>query len=122
MCHLPQQYLYHHEIKRGHVPMETVTITRLGVQLVVATVCAGIAYTLIPRRIPGHIVGLMLLGLFGVWVGEWLLDYLGQMYNLRQFAFLYWDVQQVRILPAIVGCTLVMYLLKLFLQWGRYER
>lgn len=102
--------------------METVNISRLGVQLVVALICAGIGHTLIPRRIPGHLFGLVLVGLFGVWVGEWLIDYLGQMYNLKQFSFLYWDIQQVRILPAIVGCTLVMYLLQIFLQWGRYER
>ncbi|NER00819.1 MAG: hypothetical protein F6K30_29685 [Cyanothece sp. SIO2G6] len=102
--------------------MESITITRLGVQLVVAIVCAGVAKSLIPRRVPGHIVGLVLIGLFGVWVGEWLIGYLGQMYNLRSFSFLYWDIQQVKVIPAIVGSTLVMYLLRLVLQWGRYER
>lgn len=102
--------------------MESITITRLGVQLVIAILCAGVAKALVPRRTPGHILGLVLIGLFGVWVGEWLIGYLGQIYDLRPFSFLYWDIQRVKIIPAIVGSTLVMYLLKLVLQWGRYER
>ena len=102
------------------MPME-LEITRLGVQLIVAVVCAGIANTLIPRRIPGKIAGLILVGLLGVWLGEWLIGYLGQAYNLNHAA-LHWHIQQVKIIPAIVGCTIVMYLMKILIQWGRYER
>ena len=99
-----------------------IAISRLGIQVVVAIVCAILAHTIIPRRIPGHIVGLTLVGLFGVWLGEWLIGYLGELYNLKQFSILHWDIQQVRIIPAVVGCVLILYVLQLFLQWGRYDR
>ena len=94
---------------------------RLGIQLVVAIVCAGIANTLIPRRIPGNITGLVMVGLVGVWIGEWLIVYLSQLYDLN-YAPLHWNIQQVRVIPAIIGCTVVLFLLKLLMQWGRYER
>lgn len=95
--------------------------TRLGVQIIVAIACAGIANTLIPRRIPGKLVGLVVLGLIGVWLGESLISHLAQSYDLNHPA-LDWNIQQVRLIPAILGCTIAMFLMKTFVQWGRYER
>ncbi|NET09828.1 MAG: hypothetical protein F6K16_35035, partial [Symploca sp. SIO2B6] len=74
--------------------------TRLGVQFVVAIVCAGVANTLIPRRVPGKLIGFIFVGLLGVWLGEWLFRYLSGLYSLN-YPFLHWQIQQVKIIPAI---------------------
>ena len=95
--------------------------TRLGIQIIVAIACAGVANTLIPRRIPGKLVGLVFIGLIGVWLGEWLMTYFDQTYDLTHPS-LHWNIQQVKLIPAILGCMIVMFLMKIFLQWGRYER
>ncbi|HIK54480.1 MAG TPA: hypothetical protein IGS37_04890 [Synechococcales cyanobacterium M55_K2018_004] len=95
-------------------------LTRLAVQLVVAVVCAGVASILVPRRIPGKIWGLFFIGLLGVWVGEWGFALLRQQFNLN-VQFLTWQVEGVLIIPAIVGSAIVLYLLTLFMRWGRYS-
>ena len=87
----------------------------------VAIACAGIANALIPRRIPGKLVGLVFVGLVGVWLGEWLILYFDQTYDFSHPA-LDWNIQEVKLIPAILGCTVVMFLMKIFMQWGRYER
>ncbi|MFE4108336.1 GlsB/YeaQ/YmgE family stress response membrane protein [Almyronema epifaneia] len=94
-------------------------ITHLLVQVIIAIVCAGLANLLVPRRIPGKLVGLVLIGLAGVWVGRWSADYLSQQFGLN-WAFLEWQLQGVEIVPAIIGCAIVLYVVTAFLSWGRY--
>ncbi|NEQ30034.1 MAG: hypothetical protein F6K04_03375 [Leptolyngbya sp. SIO4C5] len=94
-------------------------ITQFLVQVIIAIVCAGIANILVPRRIPGKLVGLILIGLAGVWVGRWVADYLRQQFGIR-WEFLQWQIQGVEIVPAIIGCAIVLYLVTAFLSWGRY--
>lgn len=93
-------------------------ITQLAVQVIVAIVCAGIANLLIPRQIPGKIVGLVLIGLAGVWVGEWGFAQMREAFNLN-FPFLWFDVQGVKIIPAIVGCAIVLYVVTAIVKWWR---
>lgn len=95
-------------------------ITRLAVQVVVAIVCAGIANILVPRRIPGKLFGLVLIGLVGVWVGEWGFALMRARFGFN-FAFLNWDVAGVLIVPAIVGCAIVLYVVTLFLKLARFS-
>ena len=85
------------------------SLTNLLVKLVIAIVCASAANLLLPRRIPGGIVGLILIGLAGIWLGEWAFLLMRREFGLN-FSFLYWHVQDVLILPAIVGCAIVLYL------------
>lgn len=94
-------------------------ISQLVVQIVVAIVCAGVANILVPRKIPGRLVGLILIGLAGVWVGEWGFSILRQEFGIN-FSWLYWQIQGVLIVPAIIGSAIVLYLVTLFLKWGRY--
>lgn len=95
-------------------------INRLVIQLVVALVCAGIASILVPRRIPGKLLGLFLVGLGGVWVGEWGYTLIRQQYGI-QFDFLSWNIEGVAVIPAIIGSAIVLYVLTAFLKWGRYS-
>ena len=95
-------------------------ITRLAVQVVVAIVCAGLATILVPRRIPGRLVGLVLLGLIGVWVGEWGFALMRARFGLN-FAFLAWNIEGVLIVPAIIGSAIVLYLVTLFLKLGHFD-
>lgn len=92
---------------------------RLLVQIILAMICAGIANILIPRKIPGKLVGLLLIGLAGVWFGEWGFVLLRQRFGIN-YAFLYWNIQGVLIIPAIIGSAVVMYLVTTLLRWGRY--
>ncbi|GAB4377802.1 MAG: hypothetical protein Kow00121_28300 [Elainellaceae cyanobacterium] len=94
-------------------------ISNLFVKLIIALVCAGIANVLVPRRIPGKIVGLILIGLAGVVVGEWGFALLHQQFGLS-FAFLYWNIQGVLIVPAILGSAIVLYLVTTVMKWWRY--
>lgn len=93
-------------------------IPQLVIQVIVAIVCAGIANVFIPRRIPGKLTGLVLLGLAGVWVGEWGFAKLRETYPV-DFPILSWDIQGVKIIPAIVGCAIVLYLLTAVVKWWR---
>lgn len=97
-------------------------LTKLLVQVVIAFVCAGAATFLIPRKIPGKLFGLVLIGFAGVWVGEWGVNLLSQTYELPIPDFLLWNVQGVLIIPAVVGSAVILYIVTAFLSWGRYQR
>lgn len=96
-------------------------ITHLAIQLVVAIICAGISNLLVPREIPGKLFGLVVLGLTGVWLGEWGFRLLQRQYGIN-YAFLAWHVAGVPIIPSIVGSAIVLYLVTAFLKWGNYGR
>jgi uncharacterized membrane protein YeaQ/YmgE (transglycosylase-associated protein family) len=96
-------------------------IPRLVVQLVIAIVCAGIANILVPRRIPGKLTGLVLIGLAGVWLGQWGFDLLRQEYGINYEA-LRWQIEGVYILPAIIGSAIVLYVLTAIIKLGRFDR
>jgi uncharacterized membrane protein YeaQ/YmgE (transglycosylase-associated protein family) len=95
-------------------------IPHLLVQLVVAIVCAGVATILMPRRIPGKLAGLFLIGLAGVWLGEWGFALIYREYGITH-EVLRWQIQDVLIIPAIIGSVIVLYLVTAFLSWGRYS-
>jgi len=95
-------------------------ITQLAVQVVVAIVCAGIANILVPRRIPGKLFGLVVIGLLGVWLGQWGFALIRQRFGIN-FEVLSWDIQGVLIIPAIIGSAIVLYLVTLFLKLGHFD-
>ncbi|MBE9181811.1 hypothetical protein IQ268_24905 [Oculatella sp. LEGE 06141] len=95
-------------------------VPHLLVQLVVALACAGAATVLIPRQIPGQLVGLFLVGFAGVWLGEWGFGLLYREYGLDH-QLLRWQIQDVLIVPAIIGSAIVLYVVTAFLRWGRYS-
>jgi uncharacterized membrane protein YeaQ/YmgE (transglycosylase-associated protein family) len=95
-------------------------LTNLLVKLGIAIVCASAANILVPRRIPGGLAGLILIGLAGIWLGEWAFDLMRREFGLN-FSFLYWQVQQVLIIPAIVGCAIVLYLVSALIQGWRFR-
>lgn len=94
-------------------------LENLLVKLLIAIACAGIAHLLVPRSIPGKFVGLVLIGLTGVIVGEWGFALLQHQFGIN-FAFLYWNIQGVLIIPAIIGCAIVLYVVSAILHWWRY--
>lgn len=96
-------------------------ISRLLVQLVIAIACGTIGNMLIPREIPGKVFGLVLIGFVGVWFGEWSYQLLKSQFNLN-LPFLQWHIQDVPIVPAILGCAIVIYVVTTFLRWGRYSK
>ena len=98
------------------------SLTRFLIQILIALVCAGVAAVLLPRKIPGQLFGLILMGLAGVWLGEWILTYLNQTYNWPIPDFLLWNIEGVLIIPAIVGSAIILYAVTTFLTWGRYRR
>lgn len=95
-------------------------ILHLLIRLVIAIGCAAAADVLIPRRIPGGLAGLILIGLAGVWLGEWGFALLRQEFGI-DFRFLYWQIEGVLIIPAIVGCAIVLYIVTAFIRWARYS-
>ncbi|MFH7245567.1 MAG: GlsB/YeaQ/YmgE family stress response membrane protein [Spirulina sp.] len=95
------------------------TLTRLLVQVLIAIVCATLANLLVPRRVPGKAVGLVIIGLAGVFLGEWVLNNILRQYNLT-FPWLTWSFMGVPILPSVVGSMIVLYVVSAFLSWGRY--
>ncbi|MEO1210971.1 MAG: hypothetical protein AAFX78_15715 [Cyanobacteria bacterium J06638_20] len=94
-------------------------ITQLAIQIVVAIVAAGIANILVPRRIPGRLPGLVIIGLVGVWVGEWGFRLMQQRFNIY-WPILSWDIQGVQIIPAILGSAIVLYLVTLLIKLTRF--
>ncbi len=94
-------------------------ITRLLVQILIAIVCASIANVLIPRTVPGKLLGLILIGFAGVFLGEWISNYILAQYNIDVPA-LQWKFKEVPILPSIIGSMIVLYVITTFLSWGRY--
>ncbi len=94
-------------------------LLNLGVQLLLAIACAFTANILVPRQVPGKMIGLVLIGLIGVLLGQWVMDSLLDQYDLA-LPWLIWDIQGVPIIPSVVGSTIVLYLVTAFLSWGRY--
>ncbi|NET35428.1 MAG: hypothetical protein F6K19_25960 [Cyanothece sp. SIO1E1] len=94
-------------------------LSNLVVQLVIAIICAGTANLFLGRQIPGKLAGLILIGLAGVWVGDWGAGMLKSRYGI-DFPFLHWQIQDVSIIPAIFGSAIVLYLVTTALRWGRY--
>lgn len=94
-------------------------LINLVVQLLIAIACAFIANILVPRQVPGKMFGLVLIGLIGVLLGQWVVDSLLDQYVLA-LPWLSWDIQGVPIIPSVVGSTIVLYLVTAFLSWGRY--
>jgi uncharacterized membrane protein YeaQ/YmgE (transglycosylase-associated protein family) len=99
--------------------MDISNFTNLLIKLVIAIACAGAANILVPRSIPGKLAGMILIGMAGVLFGEWGFQLLQQRFGL-DFTFLYWDVQGVLIIPAIIGCAIVLYIVSTILSWWRY--
>lgn len=97
-------------------------LTHLVIQGVITLACAGIAAFLLPRRIPGKLVGLALIGLVGVWLGEAMVTFVNRTYRFSMPGFVTWDVHGVAILPAIVGSAVILYAVTTLLSWGRYQR
>jgi len=95
-------------------------ITQLAVQVVVAILAAGVANILVPRRIPGKLAGLVLIGLVGVWIGEWGFSLMQQRFNLY-LPVLSWNIQGVQIIPAVFGCAIVLYVVTLLLKMTRFR-
>lgn len=94
-------------------------LTHFLVQLILAIACAGVATVLVPRRIPGKMLGLVLIGLGGVWLGEWSFKLLNQRFGL-DFPFLHWSLEDVPIIPSVIGSAIILYIVTTFLKWGRY--
>lgn len=97
------------------------SVPHLVIKLLIAVICAGLADLLVPRRVPGGLAGLILIGLTGIWVGEWGFTLLRREFGIN-FTFLYWQIQGVLMIPAIIGCAIVLYLVTAFMSWGRYSR
>jgi uncharacterized membrane protein YeaQ/YmgE (transglycosylase-associated protein family) len=51
----------------------------------------------------------VLIGLAGVWLGEWGFTQLRSQFGIN-YTFLYWQIQGVLIIPAIIGSAIVLYL------------
>jgi uncharacterized membrane protein YeaQ/YmgE (transglycosylase-associated protein family) len=92
---------------------------QLLTQIAIAIVCAGLANVLIPRRVPGKLAGLILIGFAGVWLGDWAYNFVQREYGLN-IDLLNWQVQGVEIIPSIIGSAVILYVLTAFLKWGRY--
>ncbi|PSN18775.1 hypothetical protein C7271_10760 [filamentous cyanobacterium CCP5] len=96
-------------------------LTTLLLQLVIAILCAGMATVLLPRRVPGKGIGLIIIGLIGVFVGQWVVDLLQETYGLSLAVFEY-ELEGVPILPSILGSLLVLYVVTALLRWGYGNR
>ncbi len=97
-------------------------LTRLLVQVVIALVCAGAATLLLPRKIPGKLLGLIVIGFAGVWLGEWTLALFRHTFKFPIPGFVTWSLEGVPIIPAIAGSVIILYIVTAFLSWGRYNR
>jgi uncharacterized membrane protein YeaQ/YmgE (transglycosylase-associated protein family) len=96
-------------------------LSHLMVQLVIAIACGIVGNMLIPRQIPGRFLGLIIVGLVGVWLGEWTYHFLYAQYGFN-YEFLSWKVENVPIVPSVIGSAIVIYVVTSFLRWGRYSR
>ncbi|MGF1566759.1 MAG: hypothetical protein ACFCVD_01560 [Nodosilinea sp.] len=94
-------------------------LVRLLVQVLLAIACAVVASILVPRQIPGKAVGLVIIGLLGVFLGEWMVNFLQQQYDLT-LPWLTWTFRGVPVLASVVGSMIVLYVVTAFLSWGRY--
>jgi uncharacterized membrane protein YeaQ/YmgE (transglycosylase-associated protein family) len=95
-------------------------IEQLLVKVVLAILCAGVANILIPRQVPGKLTGLVLIGLAGVVLGEWIANFIRQEYGIT-FDWLRWQISGVAIVPAIVGSVVVLYSITTLMSWTRYR-
>jgi uncharacterized membrane protein YeaQ/YmgE (transglycosylase-associated protein family) len=96
------------------------SILNLLTKLVIAIICGSLANILVPRRIPGGLTGLILIGLAGTWLGEWTFVLFRREYGIN-FSFLYWQIQGVLIIPAVIGCAIVLYVISAILRWWRFN-
>jgi uncharacterized membrane protein YeaQ/YmgE (transglycosylase-associated protein family) len=96
-------------------------LSHLAVQLMIAIACGIVGNMLIPRQIPGRFLGLIVVGLVGVWVGEWTYRFLRAQYGMN-YAILSWKILDVPIVPSVVGSAIVIYIVTSFWRWGRYSR
>ena len=94
-------------------------VKTLLLQLLIALVCAGIATLLIPRKVPGGIAGMILIGLAGEFLGSWTASFLQEQYNLT-LPLLEWQILEVPIVPSVIGAAVVLYIVTAFLSWGHY--
>ncbi len=92
---------------------------RIVVQFLIAFACGLAANILIPRQVPGKVVGLFGVGLVGVLIGDLGYRLLRQQVS-SDIPVLHWSVQNIPIIPSIIGSAIVLYLLTSFLRWGRY--
>lgn len=93
----------------------------LLLQLVIAIFCASLANILIPRQIPGKGIGLVLIGLTGVFIGQGVVNYLQRQFGLS-FAILNYEIQGVPIVPSILGSAVVLYLVSTLIGWASSNR
>lgn len=98
------------------------SLKSLLIQVLIALACTGIATIIVPRRVPGRLLGMALIGFAGVWLGESTLSYVYDTYDWPIPSFMTWDVQGILIVPAILGSVTVLYVVTTFLSWGRYRR
>jgi uncharacterized membrane protein YeaQ/YmgE (transglycosylase-associated protein family) len=96
-------------------------LAHLLVKVAIALGCGFVGNMLIPREIPGKFLGLVLVGFVGVWVGELGYQLLRSQYGVT-FPFLQWQIQNVPIIPSVIGSAIVIYLVTTFLRWGGYSR
>lgn len=92
--------------------------SNLFIKIIIAIICGSLANLLVPRRVPGGLAGLILIGFAGIWLGEWAFALLRREFGVN-FAFLYWQIRDVLIIPAVVGCAIVLYLVSAFVRWSR---
>ncbi|UBF27882.1 hypothetical protein K9N68_08280 [Kovacikia minuta CCNUW1] len=90
----------------------------LAIHLVVAVIAASIANILIPRRIPGRFLGLILTGLVGVWAGEIVFKVL-KGYGVNNAVF-HWGILGIPLIPSIVGSVIVLFVVTTLFHPRRY--
>ena len=96
-------------------------LSHIAVQLMAAIVCGWIANMLVPRQIPGKFLGFVLTGFVGVWLGEAVFKLLKAQHELN-YPFLYWSFGGVAVVPSIIGCAIIIYVVTTFVRWGHYHR
>jgi uncharacterized membrane protein YeaQ/YmgE (transglycosylase-associated protein family) len=94
-------------------------LSHLLVQILVAIGCATVASILIPKRVPGKFAGLVVIGMAGVWLGEWTYELFRRQYGIN-YSFLDWQIHEVRLVPTIVGSAIILYVVTTVIKWGRY--
>lgn len=96
-------------------------MSRFAVQLAIAIVCGILGNMLIPREVPGKFFGLVLVGFVGVWLGEWGYQLIQAQIELN-VPLLQWHIENVPIIPSVIGSAIVIYVVTTFLRWGRYSQ
>jgi uncharacterized membrane protein YeaQ/YmgE (transglycosylase-associated protein family) len=97
------------------------TLSHLAIQLMLAIACGIVGNILIPRQIPGRFLGLIVVGLVGVWLGEWAYLLIKNQYGFNH-ALLSWKIESVPVIPSVIGSAIVIYLVTGFLKIFRYSR